>query len=285
MKSYIAIYRPLNILFIGVAQFLCAYFLDTSSSLESLVSAGVHWVILGTACAASFGYWVNDFLDQERDQINKKRPSAIQALSEWMVWLHIAVFGIASIAIGFMLGSWFLGVYSVTLLLLLLYSLWLKNVMLFGNIVIAVLCFLSLYMVYKLIPSLDIILVLHFAAVAGFLTLIRELLKDAEDIEGDRETGAKTLPIVLGLKVTHSAVFIVACATLLFTITSLYAQQSYLTTTMSYVYYTYYAVFIIFPIYKIAIDVPYVTEKAGYSKLAQWVKYVIFVGILSMMFF
>ena len=192
MKSYIAIYRPLNILFIGIAQFLCAYFLDTSSSLGSLVNAGVHWIILGTASAAAFGYWVNDFLDQERDQINKKKPSAIQELSEWLIWLHIAVFGLVTVAIGFMLGSWFLGAYSVTLLLLLLYSLWLKNVILLGNIVIAILCFYSIYMVCKIVPSLDVILVLHFATIAAFLTLIRELLKDAEDIKGERQKGYRS---------------------------------------------------------------------------------------------
>jgi 4-hydroxybenzoate polyprenyltransferase len=71
MLKYFALYRPLNIFFIALAQLLCAYYLDPYASINQLVANGVLWIILGTLACSSFGYWLNDFLDKERDSINK----------------------------------------------------------------------------------------------------------------------------------------------------------------------------------------------------------------------
>ena len=126
---------------------------------------------------------------------------------------------------------------------------------------------------------------MHFSALAAFVTLARELVKDAEDIEGDRSTGSQTVPVLLGLNVTNIAVYIVLLFTLSFAIVSLYAQRSYLSVPLSYLYYVYSGLFLILPMYKIAIDVRYAKEKSEYSRLSLWLKYVIFVGILSILFF
>ena len=77
MNGYLHIYRPLNIFFIVVAQWLAAYFLDTHSNFSVLSQGGIYWLMLGTAACTAFGYWVNDDTDFPRDVINRSEVSAI----------------------------------------------------------------------------------------------------------------------------------------------------------------------------------------------------------------
>ena len=72
MLDYLKIYRPLNLFFMGLAQFFCAYYLDRFATLNSVISSGLFWLVIGTISCASFGYWINDYYDQERDIQNLK---------------------------------------------------------------------------------------------------------------------------------------------------------------------------------------------------------------------
>ena len=92
MLRYFSIYRPLNILFIALAQFLCAYFIDFNADFDSIKEGVILWVIIGTAFCLAFGYWINDFLDRDRDSLNKTNPSYIKSLSNPIVYIHLAVF-------------------------------------------------------------------------------------------------------------------------------------------------------------------------------------------------
>ena len=70
-----------------------------------------------------------------------------------------------------------------------------------GNLVVAALVWFSLY--YITFPfSVNNKLIIAFAGFAGLTTLIREIIKDMEDIKGDEAFGCKTLPIVLGIAYT-----------------------------------------------------------------------------------
>ena len=80
MSSYFKIYRPLNLFFIGLSQILCAYFLDRYASFNSIFESSFFWLILGTVSCASFGYWINDYYDQKRDIINKKKTFSNKVL-------------------------------------------------------------------------------------------------------------------------------------------------------------------------------------------------------------
>lgn len=285
MWNYILIYRPLNIFFIGIAQILCAYFLDTSASLTQLYYGGLPWLILGTAACASFGYWINDYLDITIDVVNKKSGSRIAGINSYLVYVHLLLFISIAMWSGRMLGVWFLSLFIITLLALSIYSFWLKKQPLIGNLLIAALHFFSLYSVYKLFPQLDIILVLHFSILAAFVTLAREIVKDLEDVKGDQLNGANTLPVAIGLKGTNILAYTVLLFTLSFGFVSYYVQRDYFSGKLLWLYYAYAALFIVVPLFKIAIDVRFASGKAEYSRLSSWLKYVIFVGILSILFF
>lgn len=285
MGKYLRIYRPINILFIAVAQWLCAYFLDAKAQYAAIAEGGIYWLIVGTASCAAFGYWVNDLLDGKRDFINKGILSFIHKVDTKLVYIHLLSFLLLALYSGNQLGPWFVGLFLVTILILYAYSKWLKNIALAGNIVIAILSFYSIFSVYVLFRDIELLLILYYATLAAGITLCRELVKDAEDIVGDKETGAKTLPILSGINATNITVYCIILFLIPVAIVTLYAQQSYFSGPLLYLYYLYCAIFIVVPLFKVAIDVRYAQQKEEYSKLSMLLKYVFFTGILSILFF
>lgn len=285
MGRYFAIYRPLNIVFIAIAQWLCAYYLDVNATYDSVREGGVYWLILGTACCAAFGYWINDFLDQDRDAINKEKPSAIGLIDEVAVYVHLGMFTLVALFAGIMLNIYFIGLFLVTIFVLFTYSKYLKNIALTGNIVVSVLCFVSIIAVAKLFPTTDYLLVLHFAVLSSFVTFAREMVKDAEDIEGDKATGAATLPITHGIQSMNSSILIVSIFSIAFAIISLFYQRGHFQDNLKYVYLAYVVIFILIPLFYVGVKAMGAKYKEDYSSLSQILKYILYCGILSILFF
>lgn len=285
MGKYLSIYRPVNMVFIAVAQWLCAYFLDPKAQYSWIADGGIYWLMAGTAACAAFGYWVNDLLDHKRDFINTGAISFIHRMDIKLVYIHLLAFLLLALYCGNQLGSWFVGLFIVTIIALFGYSTWFKNIAIAGNLIIAMLSFYSIFSVYVLFRGIDLLLILYFGILAAGVTLCREIVKDAEDIEGDRETGAKTLPVVSGLNATNITVYCIILFLLPVAIVTMYAQQGYFQGKLMYLYYAYCFLFVVVPLFKVAIDVRYAEHKEEYTRLSLWLKYVFFTGILSILFF
>ena len=285
MKKYLATYRPANLIFIAVAQWLSAYFLDFSSNPLPVAETGIYWLMLGTAACASFGYWLNDFTDQKRDAINQKESSYVSQIGKYALYMHLLLFCSIILEAGNRLGLWFVYLFLAVLAVLTLYNLLLKNVALVGNLVVSALCFMSIYAVSLIHISEGRFFFLHFALLAGLVTLCRELVKDAEDMKGDAQTGGHTFPIVFGTKTLNMTVYIIILLIVSLAIVSLHYQATWFNDVLKYVYYTYFGLFVIVPLYKVAIDVRYAKTKEDYAQLSKVLKYVLFTGILSILFF
>jgi len=285
MGKYISIYRPVNMAFIAIAQFLCAYFLDSRAQYAAIAQGGIFWLIGGTAACAAFGYWVNDLLDRRRDFINDGSFSALHKLDIKLVYIHLLSFVLIALVCGNMLGLWFVGLFIVTMLALFGYSMWFKNIAIMGNLVVALLSFYSIFSVYVLFEEVELILILYFAVLAAGITLCREIVKDCEDLEGDKETGAQTLPIIGGINSANLTVYCIILFLVPIAIVTLYYQQSFFQGRLMYLYFIYCTVFVLVPLFKVAIDVRYAREKEEYTQLSLLLKYVFFTGILSILFF
>jgi 4-hydroxybenzoate polyprenyltransferase len=285
MSSYLKIYRPLNLFFIGLSQILCAYFLDRYASFTSVIENGVFWLILGTVSCASFGYWVNDYYDQKRDIINKKKPSHIKYYSRLIINTHLITFVLVALTSGYLIGIWFLSLFSFTLVLLFLYSWRLKDLPLIGNLIISMLSFYSIYSITMLSSSVDVFLIVHFSLFSGLITFCREIIKDVEDFEGDRAFGSQTLPIRFGKKIINNVVYVLLLLLISLLIFSYYYQIQYFQGALKYIFCSYCVLFIVIPLYKAAIDIRYTNNKSDYNSLSLLMKYVIFTGILSILFF
>ncbi|MDQ3001177.1 MAG: geranylgeranylglycerol-phosphate geranylgeranyltransferase [Fibrobacterota bacterium] len=149
------------------------------------------------ALLAAAGNMQNDLLDLNVDRINRPdRPLPSGHISPGSAKAGSIAFYLFAVLLGFSLGK-SEGSLTLTMAsLLCLYNLKLKAMPLWGNLAVAVLCALAVYL-----PELGRVPdYTAFPVLFAFLTTVaREVAKDAEDVAGDTANGYSTLPIRFGL--------------------------------------------------------------------------------------
>lgn len=183
-------------------------------------------LVIATLCIAAAGNIINDIYDVEIDRINKPKKVLLgNKISERTANRLYIILSIIGVAIGFYLSNHiekpvFAALFVFFSALLYLYSTYLKGIFLIGNILVSALVAMSLLIVtlFDLLPAITIEnqaaqsvvfkIVLNYAFFAFFINLIREIVKDLQDINGDKKGGMNTLPIVIGRKRTVMTVFI-----------------------------------------------------------------------------
>jgi len=173
------------------------------------------------AFAASFalasGNIINDINDVEIDKINKPfSPLASGNLTIRQAYgLYISSVFI-SILISFFLNEVALAIVLFSILLLFVYSKFLKQIPLIGNISVAFLTGLVFIFGGIVVKNPDAAIV---PAIFAFLiNLIREIVKDIEDIEGDNKAGVVTFPIKFGLQKSKIIILIITISLILYTV-------------------------------------------------------------------
>ena len=96
-----------------------------------------------------------------------------------------------------------------TAVLLWFYSNQLKRMVLIGNLVVAILTALSIYIIAFYFDPRNT-LIIAYSLFAFFFTLIREIIKDMEDLKGDENFGCKTLPIVYGIRKAKNVIYLLS---------------------------------------------------------------------------
>jgi 4-hydroxybenzoate polyprenyltransferase len=171
---------------------------------------------LAALSIAAGGYIINDYYDVKIDAINRPDRLVIgKAVNRRHAMLgHILLSGLGVVVSGAL--SPLLGLVNLgSALLLWGYSARFKRVALVGNVSIA-----ALTAALVLLPELQVRSgskpVWLYALAAFLLTVVRELVKDVEDMRGDAEHDCRTLPIVAGVARTKWVVgFFLACLGLL----------------------------------------------------------------------
>ena len=157
------------------------------------------------------GNVINDFFDAEIDTINRPdRPIPSGAVSRGAARGFAVTLFLAGILVSFFTNSICISIAIINSLLLVAYAAKLKSTPLIGNIVVAYLS-ASIFLFGGALNGIDgLVRIIPIAAITFFAMLSRELLKDAEDVEGDREGGADTMPIRIGIKKTSDIALISA---------------------------------------------------------------------------
>ena len=197
LAGFIAITRPINSFVAGLAA-IVAYLIDTGTLLpESLL------LFFIVALITAAGNTINDFFDAEIDAINRPdRPIPSGAVSRGAARGFAVTLFLAGILVSFFTNPLCIGIAIFNTLLLIAYAAKLKSTPLIGNIVVAYLS-ASIFLFGGALNGLDgLVRIIPIAAITFFAMLSRELLKDAEDVEGDRAGGADTVPIRIGIKKT-----------------------------------------------------------------------------------
>ncbi len=271
-----------------------------NSSIRSNVQGwNFVFICVSSVLIAAAGYIINDYFDLNIDQINKPGKLVVEKIirRRWVIFWHIAL-SLIGIAIGFYIDYttriWLLGFSNAAcVFLLFFYSASLKQRFLIGNVLISLLTSWVILVVawceynhlIKTNHNLHAEKILRdtflYAGFAFVISLVREVVKDMEDIEGDRRYGCKTLPILWGLNATKVFVAVwlfVLSGTLI--IIQVYALR--LGWWMSVVYTL---LLIIAPLVWTFKKLLSAQTSQHFHQLSVVIKLIMFTGILSMVFF
>lgn len=304
IAHFLRLVRWPNLVFILLAECLFHYCIYKPLYPHSAADVDTRFflIVLTYLFIAAAGYIINDYFDINIDQVNK--PSRVVVGSHisrrWVIFWHLllSVLGIYISTIAFPFQSyWHIHLSNLlTILLLWFYSTNFKKDFLIGNVVISILTAWSIAVVYFskftvqeiLHPNINDTANFRFAKImvlysvfAFILTLVREALKDMEDMEGDQKFGCKTLPIVWGLRPTK--VYISVWLVVL--IGSLSVIQLYVIPFGWWYSILYCILFIIAPLSFVLLKLRTAFESKDFRQLSKLVKIAMFAGILSMLFF
>ena len=191
--SVIKIIRPLNVISSGIAILFSSQIAGYQGSLSNVLLA--IFVVTFFTIGANV---LNDYFDYETDRVNRPDRAIIAGDVTRIQALYISIFSfLAGVFLSLQLNfnSQILSIF-VSLPLLILYNAQAKNYPLVGNVIVALI--LGLSFIYAGIVFENITPLIVPALLAFGLTLVREIVKDIADLEGDKVVGARTLPIIFG---------------------------------------------------------------------------------------
>lgn len=224
--AFLKLIRFQNLLIIALVQLLVKYSLfPAMDAAMEMTDLQFGLLVLATICIAAAGNVINDIYDVEIDEVNKPTKVIVgKKISEKAAYRWFIVLNIAGVGAGFYLANTigkpaFATLFIIISALLYMYASYLKSITLVGNLVVSLLVAMSLLIVgiFDLITPLSAFnrdsqlaifeVLLEYAAFAFYINLMREIVKDLQDINGDKKGGLTTLPIVLGRKRTMNIVF------------------------------------------------------------------------------
>jgi geranylgeranylglycerol-phosphate geranylgeranyltransferase len=186
--------RPGNAVFSGVLTFIGAFVAAGGGAAGLPVATAV----LATVCAVGAGNAINDYFDREIDRINAPdRPIPRGAVTPRQALLFsTALFCCATVA-ALQLPVVAVAIAAVNLVALVAYTKLFKGLPGVGNLVVASLGGSTFLFGAASVQALDPVVFVLFG-LASLSTVTREIVKDVEDMAGDREEGLATLPLVVG---------------------------------------------------------------------------------------
>ncbi len=257
-------------------------------------------LVVASVLIAAAGYIINDYFDVNIDQVNKPAGNVVDTIvsRRWAMAWHFVFSGfglLLSAWVAWKTGFWYILIVNfLCVLLLFAYSVSLKQKLLSGNILISLLtAWVILVIGFSEFPlrqmqgSLSeasgkiIRISLLYAGFAFISSLIREAIKDIEDMTGDERYGCRTMPIVWGVNASkvYIAVWLVVIIALLI-ILQVYVFRFGWWWAMIYS-----ILFIILPLGLIFLRLFRAQSKDDYHRLSNLTKMVMLSGILSMIFF
>lgn len=255
-------------------------------------------LVLSTVCIAGGGYLINDVFDKNMDKINKPERVIIDKhITEAAAYNFYIVLNVIGVGIGFYLSN-FIGKPSFSTIFILiaatlyLYAMNLKKSLLAGNVLIAAMLAISVLIVgvFDLLPIITpenqhslgnlFKIIIDYAVFAFLINLIREIIKDMEDIEGDLDNGSKSLPIVIGIKKTKIALSVLLILSIL--LLGWYSYTYFFENDL-YIVLIYVLALVLTPLVYIVVRLWEANQKKDFTHLSLVLKAIILFGILSLL--
>lgn len=278
VKGFIKLVRFPNLVIIAIAQYLTAIYIigKNNDPFAYLLDYKLLFLCVSTGFIAAAGYIINDYYDVKIDYINKPHRVIVgTVLKRRMVMVYHTLLNVAGISIGLFLSLKIGAVHALSAFLLWLYSNYLKRQAFFGNFIIALLTAVSILVVDLLYLEGNTV-IYNYALFAFLVTLIREIIKDMEDLKGDASFGCRTIPIIWGIRKTKWFIYSII---MIFAAVIFYASIDINSRTLTYFFLLMGIPSLIFIYRLIKAD----TTK-DFNYLSNFCKFLMLLGIISMMF-
>lgn len=204
LKGFVRLVRAGNLVILAATQLLAGIAARPEhwSWWKMLLQPPLWFLVGATVCVAAGGYIINDYYDVKIDIINKPSRVVIDRLLKRRVAivLHL-LFTVTGILLTFPLGKKIGLIVLASAFILWFYSNFLKRQPFWGNLTVAIVTGLAVWLPALYYENNETAIRL-FALYAFCISLIREIIKDMEDMRGDARYGCRTLPIVWGIRAT-----------------------------------------------------------------------------------
>lgn len=295
--KYLRLVRYQNLLMLALMQLLLRYgFLKYQNINLSLADWQFGLLVLATVLIAAAGYVINDIMDQDTDNENKHKQVIVgRSVSESMAYNLYVGLNVLGVGTGFYLSNvierpGFAAIFIVVAATLYLYATSLKQMLVVGNILVALLLSFSVIIIgiFDLFPATYegnqrematvFSILTDYAIFAFIINLLREMVKDIEDVDGDYNSGMNTLPIALGVSRTAKVIFTLSFLPI---VILLYYVNAYFVANNLWILSGYALLFLVGPLLYFTIKMYSAKKKKEFAHLSLVLKLVLLFGILS----
>jgi 4-hydroxybenzoate polyprenyltransferase len=283
------VFRPLNLLILIASQVLVFAFLNPAPIIFELSDPQFKAFValaLSSCLIAAAGYLINDLFDRELDKKNKPHKTYISHWTSSQANTAYILLNIIALIIGFWIAWSMFQVFLATILILYLYSSKFQRWPLVGNLSIAFLAGLSLLIVKFIAFETPARLLLFYAGFAFLVSLIREISKDIQDMEGDRLHKHQTAPIVWGINATK---YIILALSVLGMVSYFGVYHFWLNVHLAPSIISlariYSLIFVGIPFIFLIVVVWRGKSKSDFALISSICKYLMYTGMLGMVFF
>lgn len=197
LPGIIRILRPANAFVAGLAAIL-GYFIASGT-----VVPGVLLLLAIVFLVTSGGNTINDYVDAGIDRVNRPgRPIPSGEVSPRQAWYEAALLFAAGIILSVFTNPLCLVIAIFNSILLISYAYSLKRTTFLGNVAVAYLSASIFLFGGAYLGPEGALMVVPISVITFFAMISRELLKAAEDVEGDEKAGARTVPVRFGIRAT-----------------------------------------------------------------------------------
>lgn len=275
--SLISVVRGYNILVLILAQYLTSTFILARDLplKEVLFDPNLLFLVLATASVVAAGYIINNFYDSEKDLINRPHKTMLDRFVSQRTKLSVYfILNLAGIFFASYVSFRTVVFFSIYIFMIWFYSHRLKKLLFLGNLVASILTITPFFAIFVYYKNFETGIFVH-AAFLYLIVVMRELVKDLENMKGDLLQGYSTIPVVYGERLSKKLLFGLALLSLI---------PAYLLITqfeIGKMVYFFYAAIVLLGIFLLFLF--FSRSKWQYLLLHNLLKFIIVAGIFSIL--
>ena len=295
--AFLQLIRWKNLVMIIGIQILFKFVYFAVFSIDTTLSnIDFSILVLATISLAAAGYILNDIYDLTTDKINKPSKVIIdKKISKKQGYRYYYALNAIGIAAGFYVAYKvdkisYIATFIITALLLKVYNSDFKKKPIIGNIIVSVLVSLSILIVgiFDIIPAItneNVVeqyhafrVLIDYSVFAFMFMFLREIVKDIEDVNGDKKLKMRTLPILLGKKRAKNIVFALSFIPLI--LVTLYSFNNF--SDVPFIL-AYMLLVVMLPLLYFMTKILYAKTKKEYTFASNLLKFIMLLGMLSIL--